>query len=81
VTSHVSVRSSKFLRAVISSEINFAVGDKETALKSEKQKLPETTSYFSLQLFIPDVFVKPRWAGLAFNTLPAPTSVHIMELE
>jgi hypothetical protein len=66
---------------MISSEINFAVGDKETALKSEKQKLPETPSYFSLQILIPDVSVEPRWAGLAFNALPAPTSVHVIELE
>jgi hypothetical protein len=37
--------NSKFLRAMIPSEINFAVGDKETALKIEKQKHPETPSY------------------------------------
>lgn len=30
---------------MIPSEINFAVGDKETALKIEKQKHPETPSY------------------------------------
>jgi hypothetical protein len=65
---------------MIPSEINCVVGDKETALKSEKQKHPETP-YFSLQLFIPDVLVEPRWAGLEFNALSAPTSVHIVELQ
>jgi hypothetical protein len=66
---------------MIRSEINFAVGDKETAFKSEKQTHPETPSYFSLQLFIPDVLVEPRWVGLAFNALSAPTSVHNIELQ
>ena len=32
---------------MIPSEINFAVGDKETALKIEKQKHPETPYFFT----------------------------------
>lgn len=36
---------------MIPSEINFAVGDKETALKTEKQKHPEIPSYFFTSTF------------------------------
>jgi hypothetical protein len=43
--------NSKFLRALIPSEINFAVEDKETALKIEKQMHPETPSYFFTSTF------------------------------
>jgi hypothetical protein len=38
--------NSKFFRALIPREINFAVDDKGTALKIEKQKRPETPSCF-----------------------------------
>jgi len=68
--------NSKFLRALIPSEINFAVGDKETALKIEKQKRPKTPSYFFTSVFIQDVLVELTWAGLLSNPLTTPTSVH-----